>query len=208
LLHNIDFSSKDPDIISAAASSLSFIAASTDGAEAVIRAGTLSLLDTLLEYPHDDVKGYTCALLCNLAGFESCVDTVLDENSCAKLVSLLRCVLAVKIRARPLICFPRSDPNLHVRSVAVLGFAKFSRWPKAAAAIAKTDVLEHVSELMESPDHRVQLNTCVILAHLPRCKPVAHSPLLSFPARVMFLCLWAILESLACLWEVLGLLSG
>ncbi|KAJ7270417.1 armadillo-type protein [Mycena rebaudengoi] len=182
--------SKDPDIISAATSSLSIISRSTDGAQAVIQAGTLSLLDTLLEYPHDDVRGHTCALLCNLTGFESCVDAVLEGNSCARLVSLLR------------------DPSIPLRSIAVLSLAKLCRWPKAAAAIAKTNVLGHVSELMESPDRGVQLNTSIILAHLPRCKPVARSPAILFPARVVFLCLWAILESFGCLWELLRLVSG
>ncbi|KAJ7270394.1 armadillo-type protein, partial [Mycena rebaudengoi] len=140
--------SKDPGIISAAASCLSFIARSTDGAQAVIQAGTLSLLDTLLEYPHNDVKGYACALLYNLASFESCVDAILDQNPCARLVALLQ------------------DPETRVVNDAVCALATIALQTAGALAVVEAGASQTIDQLLESSDSGVRTGACILLGNL------------------------------------------
>jgi hypothetical protein len=81
----------DSEVICSGAYALSVIARSPDGALAFVQAGALGILDTLLQHPHAGVRQYTCQLLWSLAHFEHSVNAFLDANSCAGLVSLVRC---------------------------------------------------------------------------------------------------------------------
>ncbi|KAF7369639.1 hypothetical protein MVEN_00294900 [Mycena venus] len=186
LLESLRSSDEDPLVIDASAFALSGIARSAQGAKAVIEAGALDLLDKLLEHPHDYVRGYTCILLGELASFESSLDAVLNANSCTGLVS-------------------SSDINVPFCSVALFALVRLSKWPKGAVAIAKTNFLDHVPELLESPDPRLPVYTCLILACLPRNKPTPRPPRLRVPTQEAVLYSWGILVAFVCLFEVLGL---
>jgi hypothetical protein len=103
---------------------------------------------------------------------------------------------------------------VHDQVKAISALAQLSQWPKAATAIAKTNILDHLPGLMESPECIVQFNICLILARLPKSKPAAPSPGLIFPTGVPFFYLrtaisylllsWGILVSCVFLLEVLG----
>ncbi|KAF7369638.1 hypothetical protein MVEN_00294800 [Mycena venus] len=156
-------------VTEAAAYALAAISYSEDGTQAVLEAETLDVLVPLLGRPTTDIHRWVCATLGNIAQREPAVETLLASNACTRLVSLLR------------------NPTLYIHGNALQTLSVLCRWPKAATAIAKTSILDHVSELMESEDRRVRWNTCLILAHLPRRKPLTPSPGAIAPAGLAFI---------------------
>ncbi|KAF7369624.1 hypothetical protein MVEN_00293200 [Mycena venus] len=123
----------DPDVVCASTIALSTIAELAEGAQAVLEAGILSSLDDFLLDPNGVMRYYMSNLLYNLASFECCVDAFLEADLIPRLVGLLS----------------DSGNCFYANAVYVLG--GLSRWPKAARIIAETDILTHVSELLESP---------------------------------------------------------
>lgn len=69
---------------------LSQLARWSDGAQAVIEAGVLDLIDRLLDFPATEIWEWTCALLGNLASHDCTIGDILLANPCDRLVSLVR----------------------------------------------------------------------------------------------------------------------
>ncbi|KAJ7707336.1 armadillo-type protein [Mycena rosella] len=63
--------------------------------------------------------------------------------------------------------------NLISRAWAVFILATISQYPDGAQAIAATDILAYLPELMAGADCEVQFHTCLILRNLARYPPVA-----------------------------------
>ncbi|KAJ6555581.1 hypothetical protein DFH09DRAFT_1491741 [Mycena vulgaris] len=132
-----DFNDDNRSAMGAVALAAANIALSTEGAHTLLQAGMLDLLRNLLQNPGEDMRYYASGLLYNLASFECCVDALLDAKLVTQFASLLTFALPVI-----------QTTSFTVGAVYVLG--KLSQWPKAASAIAKTNILDRVPELMES----------------------------------------------------------
>ncbi|KAJ7838562.1 armadillo-type protein [Mycena leptocephala] len=125
---------EDLGVVNAAAHTLSIIARSAEGTQAVVGAGALEIIVQLLRSSAFEIHLWVCVTLWNVERHEFAVDALLSLNACARLVSLL------------------SDPDLYIHGHALYVLDQFSKWPKAATAIAKRNILEHASELTKSPD--------------------------------------------------------
>ncbi|KAJ6522669.1 hypothetical protein DFH09DRAFT_1097057 [Mycena vulgaris] len=126
---------------------LRWIAKSPEGAQAIVDAGILNSVNSLLDssdYVQSNMLGV-------LASQGSTVTSVLRATHSVRLVSRLR--------------------DIWVRDVALSALAQISQYPEGVAAIAATDILRHVSTLMESQNCAVQLQTCIILRNLCRYQP-------------------------------------
>ncbi|KAJ7920864.1 armadillo-type protein [Mycena leptocephala] len=150
---SIKFSDENVAVIEIAAEILYRIATSPEGAQAAVDGNLLDYVVNLLGSPKSLVLRWTCRMLERLASYGPTTAVLLNSKPCVQLVSLLR------------------NTDLHVRSRALFVLCKLSEPPSGVAAIAATDVLAHVSHLMESTDSEVQLQTCLILRNLARYKP-------------------------------------
>ncbi|KAJ6531051.1 armadillo-type protein [Mycena capillaripes] len=81
---------EDSEVIEWALCTLSRIAASLDGAQAIVNAKMLEHFLELLDSPSPNVRGSICLLIGKLAGHESTAPAVLDLKPCLRLVTLLR----------------------------------------------------------------------------------------------------------------------
>ncbi|KAJ7479230.1 armadillo-type protein [Mycena latifolia] len=164
------------EVIEAAAYALCVIASSPKGAQAALDAKVLRLVEKALDLV--PLAEYTWVanrvplmlgalrMLERLVSHESTVGPVLSLDPCGRVVSLLR-----------LLGYPKLGYNTHLLpESAVFALAKISKYPDGVTAIGATDFLAYASRLMEWPDHKVQLATCIILRNLGQQKPGAVWP--------------------------------
>ncbi|KAJ6575945.1 armadillo-type protein [Mycena vulgaris] len=126
-----------------AAEALRWISKSPEGAQAVVDAGVLKSVNSLL-----GLSGYVqreaCKMLGALASHGSTVTAVLRTTPC------------------------NEHSDIWVRDAAVSALAQISEHPEGVAAIAATNILGHVSTLMENRGRAMQFQTCIILRNLCR----------------------------------------
>ncbi|KAJ7479269.1 armadillo-type protein [Mycena latifolia] len=162
LLRNL----KEEEVIQSATEALVLIAASPKGAQAALDAQVLDLVEEMLDLgPLADYAWIAnrmsqtlgvLRILERLATHESIMAALLSLNVSTKLVSLFR-----------LLGHSKLGYSAHaVPESAILALVKISEHPEGVAAIAATDFLAYASRLMEWPDHKVQLATCLILKNL------------------------------------------
>ncbi|KAJ7086559.1 armadillo-type protein [Mycena epipterygia] len=141
----------DLDVVEGAIYALSRIAYyPADGAQLAVKENTLDHVCELLQSPIPKIRSWTCEMLGNLALHVSVVDAILALKPCEQLATLLQ------------------DANSDVRESAVFALASISKSPTGVRDIIRTGILEHVSELMDSGNRKMQFNTCLILRNLAR----------------------------------------
>ncbi|KAJ7479237.1 armadillo-type protein [Mycena latifolia] len=141
------------DVVEQAAHGVCYIIAkakSFGGAQAAVDANVLAYVPELLQSPSPWVMSWTCAILHELSSQENTATAVLDVNPCGLLVELCR------------------HRSLDLRASALFALEKISESPTGAAIIARTDILEHVSYLMQSPDPEVRLRTNILVKNLAK----------------------------------------
>jgi hypothetical protein len=87
---NFEYSEDDNNVVESAVSALEWIVRSAERPQAVVEAGTLVLLDDLLQSSTSEVRMWTCEMLGNLVYHEPTAAAFPDANPCARLVSSLR----------------------------------------------------------------------------------------------------------------------
>ncbi|KAJ7491831.1 armadillo-type protein [Mycena galericulata] len=146
---------QDKDVLDSAIFALSEIISHPEGAKvAAVTANVLTHMMGLLDSPHVDAQSWVCKMLGKLAHDKDTAPAVLEVKRCAILVSLLL------------------HPNVAVRAGAVFALAEISQWPDGSVAVASTDVLMHISALLEDSHQDMEFHACVILRNLVHWGPV------------------------------------
>ncbi|KAJ7481284.1 armadillo-type protein [Mycena galericulata] len=148
--------SRDPDdvVFEDVIYALGGITAAPGGAQ---DAADATAAECILESLTSSVKtgqDWKCRMLGNLAHYKSTAMAVLELEPCAILVSLL------------------PHPNVAVRAGAIFALAEISQWPDGSVAVASTDVLMHISALLEDSHQDMEFHACVILRNLVHWGPV------------------------------------
>ncbi|KAJ7456263.1 armadillo-type protein [Mycena galericulata] len=134
------------EVVRGAVYALEEIARWPDGAQVVVDATVLNLLEELLGWSDVDVRRITCRLVGNLAAhIESFVPSVL---LCMTLVSLLR------------------DDQVINRATDAL--TKVAQRHHGARVLSRTKVLDYVPELLDSSDTDVRICSCSLVGNLAR----------------------------------------
>ncbi|KAJ6566580.1 armadillo-type protein [Mycena capillaripes] len=136
----------DSGVVESAAQTLTRIAVSPEGAQAVINAEVLSLVYQLLQSSDRFVVGWACKLLGELAGHRLTSAAVLSIKPCTRLVKLLR--------------------NRDVVEWAEYALYRIAHSPEGAQAIVGAHVLDLATELLESRNARVQELVLAMLSQL------------------------------------------
>ncbi|KAJ7799397.1 armadillo-type protein [Mycena olivaceomarginata] len=139
-----------PYIIGLATHALSLIAESSQGAQAVVEAGSSSIIDELLESSNTDVQRSICYLLGNLARYESTAPAAWQGNRCQKLIELSH------------------DIARSVSETAMVALWNISYWMEATAVLVEAGVLRLLNEINESAILSVRKGTCALLENLAR----------------------------------------
>ncbi|KAJ6518571.1 armadillo-type protein, partial [Mycena vulgaris] len=129
------------DVIWNAAYALCRIAGRPEDAQVVLDASALNAVAELLASPKDKVRIWTCNLVGELARHETTWRAVLKANPCIQLASLLRRV---------------SNTDLLVIERAAKALFEIAKWPDGAQAVADTNALDCVPELLQSPSSEVR----------------------------------------------------
>ncbi|KAF7360410.1 hypothetical protein MVEN_00770900 [Mycena venus] len=143
-------SDEHPEVVRSTSCALSFIAESTEGAQAMVEVPVLGRVLELLESPTAEVQIWTCDLIERLAHHESAVPAILKSKACGLLLSMLR----------------------HDRSKVVRAAAKtlsfLAERLEGAQAIVDAKALDGVLDLLEASSPTVQRWTCVLVENLAR----------------------------------------
>ncbi|KAF7354159.1 hypothetical protein MVEN_01103500 [Mycena venus] len=154
------FSSSNSDHDSLAVWSATYalarIAEWPDGAHAVIEAQVIAHILELLGSPSSDARKWTCKLVGNLATYESTAQALFELRICAPLVFLLH-----------------DQDEIIWRATYAL--AQISQWIDGAQAVIEADVIDHVLELLGSPNSDVRKWTCRLVGNLAEHKSTAPS---------------------------------
>jgi hypothetical protein len=160
------FSNNDTDHVESAMFALESIARWSAGANAVINAGVLNVVDRLLQCSTTRVVDYTCAMLANLAHHESTSVTVLDANFTLRLVSLLRYVSIRYDTTNIHSIAESSNDETSVIESALYTLSTVARWPEGAQGIVDAGALDLFEELFESSRTGIREWTCELLRKL------------------------------------------
>ncbi|KAJ7658572.1 armadillo-type protein [Mycena rosella] len=141
-------------VIERAVKALSEIAKSLPGAQAAVEANVMDFLPDMLSL-NTRVPTITAAVLLleRLVHHDTTRRATLALNPCPQLVPLLK------------------HANITVHTGVLSALASFSQIPDSLVALAGTDILAHVSDLMDLADREVRLLTCVILMNIAQYKP-------------------------------------
>ncbi|KAF7358477.1 hypothetical protein MVEN_00898200 [Mycena venus] len=143
LLHD-----RDSRVIWRATYTLAQIALWPDGAHAVIEANAIDHILELLGSPSPDIQGLTCMLVRNLAAHKSTAPAILKLKLCPQLVSLLH------------------NQDSSVISHATSALSRIALCPDGARGIIKANNIDHILELLESPNPEVQRLNCMLVGNL------------------------------------------
>ncbi|KAJ7826840.1 armadillo-type protein [Mycena leptocephala] len=126
-----------------------------DGAQAALEAKTLDHVAELLQSPQSGVQQSTCLMVGRLAKHKSTAMAVLGLKPCPQLVGLLR------------------DQPVEVIEAAMYALDDISSWPDGVQAALEAKILDHVAELLESPQSGVQQWTCGMVGSFARHESTA-----------------------------------
>ncbi|KAJ7478327.1 armadillo-type protein [Mycena latifolia] len=141
------------DVTRRALWALESISKSLEAAKAAMAVHVLDYLPGMLG--STGVRRRTCKVLAELAWHDSIRATIVEIKLCPQLVSLL-------------------NTNPPVCRNAARALAQICKSTDGATHILGTDFLAHVIDLMESTDHEVQVQTCIILRNLKRYTSGVH----------------------------------
>ncbi|KAJ6545886.1 armadillo-type protein [Mycena vulgaris] len=127
---------------------LSKIAASPQGALAVVDAKMLDRVAGLFESPNTDVRRWTCQLLGEVGSHKIMVETVFARTPFNKLVEFLR------------------DDNDEVIVSAMYALSRIAALSDAAQAMVDARVLDCTAELLDSQNADIRMWTCKLLRQL------------------------------------------
>ncbi|KAJ7079841.1 armadillo-type protein [Mycena epipterygia] len=113
-------------------------AVSEEEARAVAHSPVFDRVMDLLESPDSEIRRWTCKIVGNLVFHESLAGAIMTRTLCVKLVSLL------------------DDKDIQVVEGAVYALAQITRWPDGAQRSVAANILDHLVELLESPNAGVQ----------------------------------------------------
>ncbi|KAF7350456.1 hypothetical protein MVEN_01351100 [Mycena venus] len=123
---------EDPGLIERALYTLSWVAFSLDGAQAVVDAGALDHVPELLKSSSRDIRKVTCKLVGKLASYELALPAILELEPCKQLVSCLR------------------EPGTRAR--AIFALCAISKCPDGVATLADLYVARKLQVVIELPD--------------------------------------------------------
>ncbi|KAJ6522666.1 armadillo-type protein [Mycena vulgaris] len=124
------------------------IAINPEGAQAVGGAHVLERVAELVESPNSSVRCRACQLLGKLASHKATVPGVLRGNVCEQVVTLLR------------------DKSLFVIESALEALYWITDSPEGMQAAIDANLLDHVTELLESPTPYTRYSMCsMLVAH-------------------------------------------
>ncbi|KAJ7850574.1 armadillo-type protein [Mycena leptocephala] len=126
------------EVVEGAMFALSQIVFWPDGAQVALEAKTLDHVAELLQSPESEVRRQTCWTVGRFALHESTAMAVLGLKPCPQLVGLLR------------------DQPVEVIEATMYALYEISSWPDGAQAALEANTLDHVAELLESPQSGVQ----------------------------------------------------
>ncbi|KAJ7430497.1 armadillo-type protein [Mycena galericulata] len=129
-----------------------------DGAQAVIHANMLQNLLELLESASEQIREKACLVVGNLARHESSLAAILAVNPFKRLVSLLRQVCNVYASACAL-SWTR-DQDIQVIQGATYALRNI------AYAIIKANMLQNLSQLLDSASEQIRENACGLVGNL------------------------------------------
>ncbi|KAJ7838581.1 armadillo-type protein [Mycena olivaceomarginata] len=138
---------KDTRVVHKAATILALIAESEEGAQAVIAAGLLDLLDVIIQLPDQTT---ICLVVQQLGSHDSTRNSVLTSNLCRHIISLLH-----------------NDANVPHALGALRSIAKF---PEPVQAVLDAEILYVLGRLFESTDSKVRREACGLMGDLAICK--------------------------------------
>ncbi|KAJ7844164.1 armadillo-type protein [Mycena leptocephala] len=142
-------------VIEAAILALSCIGCWPNGAQAALEAKTLDHVAELLESPQSRVRQQTCWMVGRFAKHESTAMAILGLKPCPRLVSLLR------------------DQPVEVVEAAMYALSGIAFWPNGVQAALEAKTLDHVAELLESPQSGVRKWTCWMVGSFARHESTA-----------------------------------
>ncbi|KAF7369622.1 hypothetical protein MVEN_00293000 [Mycena venus] len=160
LLHD-----NDSDIIGLACEALSLISQSLDGAQAIMEAGTNSMIDDLLESSNTNVRMWICGLVGNLACFTPVVPAVWDGNRVQKFMELSR-------NDVPAVAYG-----------AVFALSRIAGSVGGATAVIEGGILQICDQLLESGIVSVRRFACVLLQNVASHESTAGTLLTINPCR-------------------------
>ncbi|KAJ6523079.1 armadillo-type protein [Mycena vulgaris] len=136
------------EVIESAVCALSWIAALSEAAQAMVDARVLDCTTELLDSQSTDTRRWTCRLLRQLAGHQTTVAAVLAINPCEQLVPRLQ------------------DRNVRVVRNSAEALHWIASVPEGAQAALDKDVLQQVMELFTSPEAVVRRWACLVVGQL------------------------------------------
>ncbi|KAF7356829.1 hypothetical protein MVEN_01018400 [Mycena venus] len=138
----------DSEIIHAATYALSQIARWPIGARVILDVKAIEYSPILLESTSPKVRKGACKLLATLALYECTSWAILELQLCARLLRLLH------------------DKDSEVIADAAFALSRIADWVDGAHAIVEAKGLDHVLELLESPNPNVQKWICRLVERL------------------------------------------
>ncbi|KAJ7878679.1 armadillo-type protein [Mycena leptocephala] len=140
----------DHDIERRAIYALSFFIRHPDGAQAAMKAGILEFLDKFVDSPNTWILRSTCLMLGHLVRSDSTLVIVVSDSLCEFFMSRLR------------------DENVEITESAISALARFAGFVVSpdAVEILVNAILPDLHRLLESPNARVQQDTCQMLGLL------------------------------------------
>ncbi|KAJ7850581.1 armadillo-type protein, partial [Mycena leptocephala] len=142
-------------VIEAAIFALSWIGHWPSGAQAALEAKTLDHVAELLQSPQSGVREQTCGMVGSFAKHASTAVAVLGLKPCPQLVGLLH------------------DQPVEVVEVAIFALSRVAFWPDGAQAALEAKTLDHVAELLQSPQSGVRKWTCWMVGNFARHESTA-----------------------------------
>ncbi|KAJ7871791.1 armadillo-type protein [Mycena leptocephala] len=139
----------DHDIERCAIYALSFFIRHPDGAQAAMDAGILEFLDKFVDSPNTWILRSTCLMLGHLVWSDSTLVIVVRDTLCEFFMSRLR------------------DENVEITESAISALARFTGFVVSPNAVeALVDAIPDLHRFLESPNARVQQDTCQMLGLL------------------------------------------
>ncbi|KAJ7629297.1 armadillo-type protein [Mycena rosella] len=139
---------ENTQVVASAMDALSWIVKSHEGAHAAVGAKILDSVKQTLYSPKIQVRRQTCRILVDLGRHGNTVATILGVNPCAQLVVL----------------------SLHadrlLRTSALFALQAITESPAGVRAVAATDILSRLDDLMKAQDLEIRFRTCILLKNL------------------------------------------
>ncbi|KAJ7826829.1 armadillo-type protein [Mycena leptocephala] len=143
------------EVIEAAIFALSWIGRWPNGAQAALEAKTLDHVAELLESPQSGVRKWMCWTVGSFARHESTAVAVLALKPCPQLVGLLH------------------DQPVEVIEAVMYALSQIALWPSGAQAALEAKTLDHVAEMLQSPESGVRKWMCWTVGRFARDESTA-----------------------------------